>query len=187
MAKQPTIDHRVADRRREAVPARAADDRHRIGRHGANDFMLVLGMAAVVLGVVMVSQGVLPSPPAVHLVPRAHAALMPAESAGPAPEERLAAYTSPTTSVPPTSAPRTASRGATGLVTACPAHFDLRQVLAAMALQGQRYARAYPAAHFRPPRKGDVPASVLILAEGSSVAAAEASPPAVELPRGPGC
>ena len=66
--------------------------------------MLVLGVAAVVLGMVMVSRGVLPVQPAAHLVPSAHAALMPAERAVPAPDERLAASTSPTDRVPPTPA-----------------------------------------------------------------------------------
>jgi hypothetical protein len=191
MVKEPTISHRASDRHREAVPVRAADDRHRNCRDGVNDLMLVLGMAAVVLGVVMVSQGVLPSRSAAQLVPRAHATLMPAERGGPAPLERLAAGTSPTDRVSPTHALRTASRGAsTGPatcfprgVTTCPPHFveldldhDLRLTLAAMALQGRHFAREWPVA----PDKQDVPAKdrVLARAEGSSVTRAEASPQA---------
>ena len=160
MTKHPAIGHRGADLRREAVPARAADGRRGNCRHGPNDLMLVLGVAAVVLGVVMVSQGVLLSQPAAQLVPRAHAALMPAERGGSAPDERLAAGTSRTDRVSPTHALRTGSRGAsTGpatcfprSVTTCPPHFeldldhDLRLTLAAMALQGRRYPREWPVA-----------------------------------------
>src|SRR6187402_309501 len=93
--------------------------------------------------------------------------------AGSAPDERLVAETAPATSVPPTPVPRIALHDATRLVTACPAHFDydhdLRQELVALALLGQRQGRErlYSAVHFRPPRKGDVPASVQALAEGS--------------------
>ena len=148
---------------------------------GTHDRLLVFGAAAVVLGVVLVSQGVLPSQPAAYRVLSAHATLLPAEHVGPAPGERLVAETSPATSVPPTPPVRTATSGATGVVAACPAHFaldrDLRQELMAMALQRRVFTPERPVA----PNKGDVPASVLILAE-RSVARAEASPRAVEPP-----
>jgi hypothetical protein len=188
MTTHPTIVHEVADPRWEVVPAEAADDRHGNDWHSANDLMLVLGVAAVVLGMVIVSQGVLPAQPAAHRVPSAHAALMPTERALPAPEERLTAYASPTTSVPPTRAPRTASSGATGLVVACTPRLDLdhdlRLVLLAMALQRRR--TLHPTAHFVPPDKQDIPASVLARTKGV-VTRAEASPQATWGPNGPSC
>jgi hypothetical protein len=157
---------------------------------GTHDFLLVFGVAAVVLGVLLVSQGVLPSQSAAHRVPRAHAALLPAERAGPAPDERLVAETSPATSVPLTPALWSVSSGVTRLVAACAPGLDLdhdlRLMLAALALQERRHARGYPAGLFRPPSKGDVPASVLILAE-TSVAHAEASPPSPQHPMDPNC
>jgi hypothetical protein len=125
-----------------------------------HDRLLVFGVAAAVLGVVMVSQGVLLAQPAAHLVPRPHAALMPVERPLPTQDERLAATASPTDRVPPTPAARTAIRGATTLVAACPPHFvfdhDPRLVLAAMAVQGRRTPRQWLAA----PNKRDVPQAV---------------------------
>jgi hypothetical protein len=157
---------------------------------GTHDRVLVFGVAAVVLGLVLVSQGVLPSQSATHRVLSAHAALLPAERAGPAPDVRLVAETSPATSVPLTPALWRASSGVTRLVAACAPHLDrvhdLRLMLAALALQERRRARGYPAGLFRLPSKGDVPASVLILAE-ISVARAEASPPSPRHPMDPNC
>jgi hypothetical protein len=156
--------------------------------HGANDVMLVLGVAAVVLGMVMVSQGVRPAQPAAHRVPSAHAALMPTERALPVLDERLAADTFPRDRVPPM--PRTTGSGAATAAAACTPRLDLdhdlRLVLLAMALQRRR--TLHPTAHYVPPDKQDVPAKDRALAGvEESVARAEASPPAVGLPRGPGC
>ena len=67
---------------------------------GANDLLLVLGVAAFVLGVAMVSQGVLLSQPAAHLVPTTHAALGRVERLVPAPDERPVATTPPADLVP---------------------------------------------------------------------------------------
>ena len=164
---------------------------HRISAaDGTHDRLLVFGAAAVVLGVALVGQGVLPSQSAAHQVLRAHATLLSAERGGPAPDERLVAETSPATSVPLTPALLSASIGVTQLVAACAPRLDLdhdlRLMLVTIGLQTRRYARAYPAAHFRPPRKGNVPASVLILAE-RSVAHAGASPPAPQHPMDPNC
>jgi hypothetical protein len=181
------IVHRVADLCRKVLQDEA-DDRHGTGRQGANDLLLVVGVAAVVLGVVMVSQGALPSQSAAPRVPRAHAALLSAQRAVPAPDERLATHTSLTTRIPPAPATRTASNGATRVVAACAPHLDLdhdlRLVLAAMALQRRRTLHA--TANFVPSDKQDVPASVRVLAR-ASVAHAEASPPAARAPHGPGC
>jgi hypothetical protein len=125
-----------------------------------HDRLLVFGVAAAVLGVVMVSQGVQLAQSAAHLVPRPHAALMPVERPLPTQDERLAATASPTDRVPPTPAARTAIRGATTLVAACPPHFvfdhDPRLVLAAMAVQGRCTPRQWLAA----PNKRDVPQAV---------------------------
>jgi hypothetical protein len=158
--------------------------------NGTHDRLLVSGAAAVVLGVVLVGQGVLPSQSAAHRVLSAHATLLSAEHAGPAPDERLVAETSPATSVPQTPTLWSASSGRKTAAAACAPHLDLdhdlRLMLVTMALQGQHHTRGYPAAHFHPPSKGDVPASVLILAE-RSVTHAEASPPAARHPMDLNC
>jgi hypothetical protein len=164
--------------------------------HGAptptatHDCLLVFGVAAAILGVVMVSQGVLVAQPVTHLLPSEHAALMPVGHTESTPAEPLVPDTSPTTGVPPMPAGLTASGDATRLVTTCPPHFafdhDLRQVLAAMALQGQRFAREHPVA----PGKQDVPtqSSALVGAEKSvSVTRAAASPQAARRTNVPGC
>jgi hypothetical protein len=158
----------------------------------ANDVMLVLGVAAVVLGTVMVSQGDLPAQPAAHRVPSAHATLMPTERTLPAPEERLAANMSPTTTVPSTRTARTTSSGATGPVVACTPRLDLdhdlRLVLAAMALHKRRIPRERPAGHYGTPYTQDVPAKDRALAGvEESVARIEALPRATRRPNGPGC
>ncbi len=157
---------------------------------GTHDRLLVFGAAAIVLGVVLVGQGVLLSQPAAHRVLRAHATLLPAEPGGPTPDERLVSETSPATSARPAFTPRSASTGATGLMAACAPRLDLdhdlRLMLALLALQGQRHAQRYPAGLFRPPTTGDVPASVLILAERSG-ARAGASPTAPRHPMDPNC
>jgi hypothetical protein len=154
----------------------------------AYDLLLVFGVAAVVLGGVLVSRDVLPSPPAAHRIPRAHAALMSAERSVPAPEERRAAETSPANSFPPTPAPRTAICGAPRTGATCPSPLglerDLRLVLKAMA--GQRRRTLHPTAHFVPPDKQDIPASVLARTKGV-VTRAEASPQATWGPNGPSC
>src|SRR5215218_2130052 len=54
--------------------------------HGASDLMLVLGIAAVALGVGMMNRGMLPSQSAVHLVPPTHAAPDQVERLAPAPD-----------------------------------------------------------------------------------------------------
>jgi hypothetical protein len=187
MTAHPPIVHRVADLCRKVLLAEA-DDRHGTGRQGANDLLLVVGVAAAVLGAVVVNQGALPSQSAAHRVPSAHAALLPAESAFPGPDERLAADISLTARVSSTPVTRSTSSGATRVVAACAPHLDLdhdlRLVLAAMALQRRRTLHA--TANFVPADKQDVPARVRALAR-ASVAHAEASPPAALAPHGPGC
>jgi hypothetical protein len=168
--------------------ARGTDDRQGNGRHRVSDLLLVVGIAAVVLGTVMVSRGVLPSQPAAHLVPNEHAAPIPTDSAVPALDERLAADMSPSDRVPPT--PGTTGSSAIRVAAACIPRLDLdhdlRLVLAAMALQRRRTLHAI--AQVVPPDQQDVPAKDRALARApEAVAPAEASLPAVELPRGPGC
>ena len=155
--------------------------------NAAHDLLLVLGVAALGLGAVMVSQGVLPSQSAAHSVPPPYAALgrverlVPASDAGPV-------VTTPPAARVPTMFALTTSSGATRVVAACPAHLgqdhDLRLVLLTMARQRRR--TLHPTAHFVPPDKQDIPASVLALVKGSSTHA-EATPPAARLPTGPGC
>jgi len=166
--------------------ARGTDERQGNGRHRVSDLLLVVGIAAVVFGMVLVSQGVPPLQSAAHLDPNEHAAPIPTDSAVPALDERLAADMSPSDRVPPT--PGTIGSSAIRVAAACTPRLDLdhdlRLVLAAMALQQRRTLR--PTAHFGRPDKQDIPVSALILAKGS-VATAEASPPAARPPMGPAC
>jgi hypothetical protein len=149
--------------------------------HATHDRLLVFGVAAAALGVVMVSQAVLLAKPPPHVVPREHAALMPAKSAAPAPAERLTAETSSRDRVPPMPAAVTAISGVTTPVAACLPHFDFdddpRLVLAAMGPQRRAFTRQRLVA----PNKRDVPMQFPALA-GAVVSAAsvEASPQAVE-------
>jgi hypothetical protein len=166
--------------------ARGTDDRQGNGRHRVSDLLLVVGIAAVVFGMVLVSQGVPPFQSAAHLVP--NAAPIPTDSAVPALDERLAADMSPSDRVPPT--PGTTGSSAIRVAAACIPRLDLdhdlRLVLAAMALQRRRTLHAI--AQVVPPDQQDVPAKDRALARApEAVAPAEASLPAVELPRGPGC
>ncbi len=160
--------------------------------HPAHDRLLVLGVAAVVLGLLLVGHGVLLAEPATHRVSRAHPMLIAAERIGPAHEERLTTDTPPTNHVPPTSTPRTASSGVTGLLGSCPLPFDLDhdrgQDLAAMAQQGRRIFQEHQAGHCGAPANQDGLAKYRELAgaEGS-VAHAAASPPAAPLSAVPSC
>jgi hypothetical protein len=181
----------VADPYREALLAEAGDDRHGDGRQDAHDLLLVFGVATVVIGVMMVSQGGLSSQPAAHLVSGEHSALMPAESAVPAPDPRLTAIMSPTVGVPPT--PRASNRSATRVVAACTSHLDLdldlRLELAATAQQ-RRFAseREHLAGFFGAPANQDVPAKYRELTgDAESVAHVDASPPALRQPNAPDC
>jgi hypothetical protein len=162
--------------------------------HAAHDRLLVIGVAAVVLGLVLVGEGVLLAEPTTHRVSREHPVLMAAERIGPAQEERLTTDTPPTNRVPPTSTPRTASSGARTNVASCSPHLDLdhdlRLVLSAMARHRQHFtfAQERPAGYFGAPANQDVLAKYreLVGAEGS-VAHAEAFPPAAWLSAVPGC
>lgn len=158
--------------------------------HGASDLMLVFGVATVALGVVMVSRGLLPYPPAAHLVPPTRAALGRVERLMPASDELPVTTMPPADRVAATPETRTVSSSATRVVTACPAlldlDHDLRLVLLAMARQRRR--TLHPTARVVPPDKQHVPARDRALARAQeAVAPAEASPPVVELPRGPVC
>lgn len=158
--------------------------------NAAHDLLLVLGVAAVVLGVVLGSRAVLPSPSAAHRVPPTPAARGWVERLVPAQDARSIATTPPTDRGPTASAPPTASSDATTGVAACAPRFDpdhdLRLVLAAMALQRRRTMGKHPVASFHPPDKEDVPESVVARAKGA-VTPAEASPPAARRPTGPSC
>src|SRR5215207_6100299 len=125
MTMHLTIVHWIADLYREAVSVRAADDRHGNRLHGANDLLFVVSVAVVVLGVVMVSQGVLLVQPAAHLGPSTHAALGRVERQVRDQDERPVAANPPADRVPPTPAPQTAINGATRIVAACPLRTDL--------------------------------------------------------------
>jgi hypothetical protein len=161
--------------------------------HAAHDRLLVFGVATAVLGVVLVSQGLLVES-AAHWVPRGRAVLLPAERALPAPGEHLAAITSPPDSNPLMPAPRTASSDANTGVATCFPHgvvtcpplldfeHDLRLVLGAMAWQQRR--TWHPTAHVVRRDKQDIPASTLILAN-ESLATPEASSPAARRSMGP--
>jgi hypothetical protein len=191
MTAFPPIVQRVADIWRKVLRPKTADDRHRKDRKdglGAHDLLLVVSVAAVVLGVVMVSQGVLPAQLAAHVAPSTRAWSGLTERLVRAQDERPVATKPSADRVPPTPAPRTAISGAITDAAACPPRLDLdhdlRLVLAAMALQRRRTLHA--TANFVPPDKQDVPASVRALAT-ASVAHAEEPPPAYRRPNGSGC
>jgi hypothetical protein len=147
--------------------------------HGASDLMLVLGIAAVALGVGMMNRGVLPSQSAVHLVPPTHAAPDQVERLAPAPDPHSVADMPPVHRVPATPAMRTARSSATRVAAACPPHLDLdhdlRLVLAAMALHKRRIPGERPAGYYGTPANQDAPAKVRALARvEESVARVEA-------------
>ena len=172
------------------IASQSADDRPGNGPHRVSDLLLVLGVAAVVLGAVMVSQGVLPSQSPLHRVPPPYAVLGLVERLVPTPDTNPGTVMSPAAWVPASPATQTASSGATTAAVVCPPRLDLdhdlRLVLAAMALQRRRTLHA--TAHVVPPDQQDVPAKDRALARAKeAVARAEASPPAIGLPRGPGC
>ena len=151
--------------------------------------MLVLGVAAVALGMVMVSRGVLPSQSAAHSVPPTHAVPSWVERLVPASDARPAATMPDAARVPTTSA-QTASSGATTGAAACTPRLDLdhdlRLVILAMARQRRR--TLHPTAHFVPSDKQDVPAKYRVLAGiEETVTRAEASPQATWGPTGPSC
>ena len=164
----------------------------------AHDLLLVLGVAALALGFLLVSQGLLANPPA-HKVQRERAALLPAESAVLAPGERLAAITSPRDSVPPMPGTSTAiSDASLGVATcfphgvvACPPRLDLdhdlRLVLTAMALHKRRIPGERPAGYYGTPANQDVPAKVRALAgAATSVAHVDIPPPSARRLNAPG-
>jgi hypothetical protein len=186
LAKQPTI----------ASPG--ADDRHGNGRHRASDLLLVLGVGTVVLGLVLVSCGVLSPQYAAPRVPRTYPVPGVVERLVPAPRALPSTTRSPADRVPATPETQTVGSGPSpGVATCfphgvvmCPARLDLdhdwRLVLSAMALQRRR--TMHPIAHVVPPDMLEVPAKDRALARAmESVSPGEASPPAVGLPRGPGC
>jgi hypothetical protein len=165
---------------------------HREPSPAAHDRLLVIGVAGLMLGVVLVCQGMPLAEPTAHLTPHAHATLTPAERDGSAPGVRLATPTSPPDRAPSTPTTRTASSGTTGLLAPCAPYFDLGhdlgQDLAAMAQQGRRVNHECPAGHLVAPANQDVPPEyrALARAEGSSVTRAQASPQAARLPMVPG-
>src|SRR5262245_2660558 len=88
-------------------------------RRGANEFVLVLGVAAFMFGMALVTRGVLLSPPAAHLVRISHAALGQVERRAPAQDESPVAMTPQTDPVPLTLATSPASSG-TQAIAVCP-------------------------------------------------------------------
>jgi hypothetical protein len=167
-----------------------ADDRQGNGRHRVSDLLLVLVVAAVVLGVVLVSQGVLPSQSALDRVPPRYAVSDLVERLVPAPDAHLGTPRSQAARVPATPAPPTASSGLTTVVAACPARLDLdhdwRLVLAAMALHKRRTLHATP--HVVPPDTQATSAKARALVRiKEAVPPGEATPPATPRPHGPGC
>ena len=155
--------------------------------NATHDRVLVFGVAAAVLGVVMMSQGTLLAQPPTDVVRREHAALMPAERTAPAPAERLIADTAPRDRVTSMPGAVTASSGVTTPVADCPPPFgfdhDPRLVLSAMGLQRRALTLERPVA----PNKQDVPMQDPALA-GAVVpmARAEASPQLIRRPIGGG-
>ncbi len=151
-----------------------------------HDLVLVFSVAAVVLGLVMVSHGGLPAPSVAHRISPTHASHAPVERLVPAEHVRPLATMPPAEWVPTAAAPPTASCGTDTHTWACaPRHdldHDLRLELAAMARQ--RRWTLHPTAGFVPPDKQEIPASALILAKGSG-ATPEAWPPAVRRSMGP--
>jgi hypothetical protein len=136
---------------------------------GTHDFLLVL-----VLGVVMLSQGVPPSPVMARPVLGRSSSPMPAEPSLAAANDHLTGDRSQPVGVTPKPVPFPDTSGDGACAEACLSQYDprrdLRVALTDMMLQQRGFA-GYPAAHFDPPSKGDVPASVLILAERSTARA----------------
>jgi hypothetical protein len=159
--------------------SRGAHDRQGNGRHRVSDLLLVLGVAAVVLGVVMVSQGLSPLPSLLHRVPPLYSVPGLVERPEPAPDVYPGALLSPAGRVPATPTIKTAGSGPNSVVAACPRRLDLdhdwRLVLLAMARQRRR--TLHPTAKYIPPDKHDIPASVLAHTKGAGTPA-EASPSA---------
>ncbi len=161
--------------------------------HTAHHRLLVFGVAAIVLGVAMVSQGVLASQPAARLLPGEHAALTRAARPLPVQDEQLAATTSSTDRIPATRAGRIASIDATPWVVACLPHFNLdhdpRLVLSAMALQGRRFVLERAVGSYGTAGKQYVPTNDSALARAAEsvwLVRAETSPPAASRPVAPG-
>jgi hypothetical protein len=151
--------------------------------NATHDRLLVFAMGALVLGVVMVSQGVLLGRPMTDLLPSEHAALMPAGRPLLAQDQRLATASSPTDRIPPTPAALMVVSAATTPVAACPPHFDFdhdpRLVLSVMGLQRRGFTLERPVA----PNKQDASIQYPVLARAVvTVLRAEASPQAVEPP-----
>jgi hypothetical protein len=156
--------------------------------HDATELLLVLGVAAFMLGVAMVSQGVLMSHMAAPVVPTTRIALGRVESLVPAQAEDPVATMPPADRVPPTPMMSTASRGRTRVVAACTQRLarecDLRLVLMDLALQQRGFSLGRPVA----PSEQAVPAKYRALARAeASVAPAAASPPAVPRAKEAGC
>lgn len=160
MATPPTIVH-------ARMP-----NREPIGQ-GAHDLLLVFGVAAFVLGVAMVSRGVLPSQPAAHLLPTSPVALDW--------DARPVATTPPAHLVPPTPVTAPASSGGTRVAAVCPPRLalncDLRLVLMQMARQQRGHSLARPVA----------PSDYVVPRKYGVLARAEASPPATPRRNDPGC
>lgn len=161
-----------------SIASRGVDDTQGNGRHRLRD-LLVLGVTAVMLGVVLVSQGVPPLQSSLHRVPPAYAVPGLVERQVPAPNVYPGTPLSPADRVPTTPATKTAGSGTSPVVAACPLRFDLdhdwRLVLSAMALQRRR--TMHPTAHVVPPDMLEVPAKDRALARArESVSPAEASP-----------
>jgi hypothetical protein len=164
------------------------DDTQGNGRHRVSDLLPVLGVAAVVLSVVMVCRGVLPSQSPVHWVPPPYAVPGLVERRAHAPDAHPVTMMSPVDRIPAT--PRAATSSATGVVAVCPPRLDLdhdlRLVLAAMALQRRRTLHATSVVAL--PDTQEIPAKDRALARAKeAVARGEATPPAAGLSRGPGC
>jgi hypothetical protein len=109
--------------------------------HCASDLWLILGVAAFMLGVAMVSQVVLLSQPPTHLVPITHAAPGQVEKLLPVRDEDPLATTPPADLVAPTHVISATSSGRTRVVAECAPRLaltaqncDLRLVLMDLAL-----------------------------------------------------
>ena len=148
-----------------------------------HDRLLVFAVGALVLGVVMLSQGALRGQPMTDLLSSEHAVLMPAGRRLPAQDQRLATTPSPTDHIPPTPAALITISAASTPAAACPLHFDFdhdpRLVLSAMGLQQRGFTLERPVA----PNKQYGPIQDPALAGAvASVGHAEASPQAISAP-----
>jgi hypothetical protein len=114
---------------------------------GTHDFLLVFGVAAVVLGVVMLSQGVPPSPVMARPVPGGSASPMPADAPLAAADDYLAGDRSQPVGVTPKPVPFPDNSGDGACAEVCLSRYDprrdLRLALADMMLQ-QRGFVGYP-------------------------------------------